>query len=278
MRSIAIPQNIRQHNLSSEVLQHNLYNIHSGIKKIYAPKPEVSIVIPAYNEAGSILKTLSSLAASTTKKSVEIIVVNNNSTDNTAALAIAAGATCIHETTQGITAARNAGLRQATGKFILNADSDTIYPPGWIDAMTLPLVDERVVMTYGNFSFIPGSPASRLVYTGYEYVSDISRWVNKNFRDEAVNVYGFNSAFRRLEGIAVDGFNHPAGTNEDGWLAIKLRDHFHKQLHLVKDHQAAVWTSDRRIELDGGLYRAVIKRVARQFLHRHGEGSARKPR
>ncbi len=29
----------------------------------------------------------------------------------------------------------------------------------------------------------------------YEYMADFMRWVNKRFREEAVNVYGFNSGF-----------------------------------------------------------------------------------
>ena len=78
--------------------------------------PEVSVVIPAYNEEKDILRTLHSLCANNTTRSVEIIVVNNNSKDNTEALVKATGIACILETTQGITAARNAGLAAATGK------------------------------------------------------------------------------------------------------------------------------------------------------------------
>ena len=41
----------------------------------------------------------------------------------------------------------------------------------------------------------------RLIYFFYEYVADFMRWVNKKFREEAVNVYGFNSGFKREAGI-----------------------------------------------------------------------------
>jgi glycosyltransferase involved in cell wall biosynthesis len=263
MRPIAIPADIQQHNQAREVLQKNLATIRSKIRQRYAETPEVSIVIPAFNEEAAILKTLSSLSASDTQKTVEIIVVNNNSTDRTGELAISAGVTCITEPRQGITAARNAGLMVAKGSFILNADSDTIYPPGWIDEMLAPFENENTVMVYGNFSFLPGTRSSRVTYAGYEYFADLFKWFNKRFREEAVNVYGFNSAFRRAEGIAVGGFNHPPGTNEDGWLAVKLRNGFHKKLHQVKNRRAHVWTSDRRIQLDGGLFMAIFKRLLR---------------
>ena len=49
-----------------------------------------------------------------------------------------------------------------------------------------------------------------------------------------MNAYGFNSGFRREEGLSVDGFNHPAGTNEDGWLALKLREKGYGKLFYVK--------------------------------------------
>jgi hypothetical protein len=76
-------------------------------------------------------------------------------------------------------------------------------------------------------------------------------------------VYGFNSGFRREQGLSVNGFDHPAGTNEDGWLAVKLRGAGFGKLFLVKDTKALVWTTDRRIQLDGGLLPAIVKRTKR---------------
>lgn len=263
MRPIGIPVTIQKHNKATEVLQRDIAAIRARLQRLYSPTPEVSIVIPAYNEAENILKTLSSLAATTTRKTVEIIVVNNNSQDNTAALATSTGATCITETVQGITPARNAGLQRATGKFVLNADGDTIYPPDWIDHMLAPLYRDDIAMVYGTFAFLPTTGIPRLVFLAYEYVSDISKWINKRFREEAVNIYGFNSAFRRTEGLAVDSFNHPPGTNEDGWLGVKLREKFKKKFYHVTHPNAIVWTTDRRIQLDGGMLHGIVKRVRR---------------
>lgn len=263
MRPIGIPQNILQHHQSKECLKEKLAIIRNNIKRLHASTPEVSIIIPAYNEEESILKTLSSFSATSTKKTVEIIVVNNNSKDTTGELAIAAGTTCIIETKQGITPARNAGLYLAKGKFILNADADTIYPPHWIDLMTEPLNREGTVMAYGMFAFIPTTNTPRIIYFGYEYISDLSRLINKKLKEEAVNIYGFNSAFRREEGLEVGGFKHPPGTNEDGWMGLKLRNTFNKKLCHVTNPEAIVWTSDRRIQMDGGIVRGTIKRLKR---------------
>jgi hypothetical protein len=61
----------------------------------------------------------------------------------------------------------------------------------------------------------------------------------------------------------VDGFTHPPGTNEDGWLGLKLREKGFGKLHYVTT--APVWTTDRRIQIDGGLWKAVWKRVKRNI-------------
>jgi glycosyltransferase involved in cell wall biosynthesis len=265
MRPLSIPTHVLAHLHDKHQLLQRIHLIKEKVDNLKRGEPEISIVIPAYNEEESILQTLSSLSASTTGKSVEIIVVDNNSKDKTAELAEACGARCILEKKQGITPARNAGLQAAKGKYVLNADADTIYPPDWIDLMTAPLHRENTAMVYGTFSFIPTADTSRTVYYAYEHVSDLSKWINKKFREEAVNIYGFNSAFRREEGLQVGGFDHPPGTNEDGWLGLKLRVSLNKKLCHVKKRKAIVWTSDRRIQIDGGLVKGTWKRLRRHL-------------
>ena len=266
MRPIAIPTFISQHDQPRDVLQKNIDRIRDNITKFNAALPDATIIIPAFNEQDNILKTLSSLSASSSKKKIEIIVVNNNSADATGELSTLAGARCVFEEQQSITAARNTGLRMATGNFILNADADTIYPPDWIDLMLEPLYRDDVAMVYGNYAFLPTTGTSRFIYFAYEYVSDVSKWMNKKFREEAVNIYGSNSAFRREEGIMVGGFDHPPEANEDGWLGLKLRNTLHKSLVKVEDYRALVWTTDRRIQLDGGLWKGSLKRLKRHLL------------
>lgn len=266
MRPVAIPLNILQH-YSLDPSDPNIQEqIKSRYQKLSSDNPEISIVIPAYNEEASIVQTLSSLCANKTSKRLEIIVVNNNSKDRTAELVEACGVKCITETTQGITPARNCGLKQATGVYILNADADTIYPPDWIEEMTRPLQDPAIALTYGKFSFIPIGKTKRPTYFFYEYVADFSRSLNAIFRNEAVNVYGFNSGFRRLQGKSVNGFDHPPGSNEDGWLAEKLRTAGYGRLFCVTKPRALVWTTDRRIQIDGGLLPALKKRIRRILI------------
>jgi glycosyltransferase involved in cell wall biosynthesis len=263
MRPVFIPPYIQRH-LNSANNDDTINSIKTACKKLLKGKPEISIVIPAYNEEATILPTLSSLSHNITGYSVEIVVVNNNSKDNTENLVKACGITCITETKQGIVHARNAGLAAAKGKYILNADADSIYPEYWIDEMVKPLIKhENIAITYGPFSFIPVGNTGRVTYFFYEYLADLSRLYDKYMKDEAVNVYGFTSAMRREPAIAVDGFTFPKGAGEDGYLALKLRDGGYGKLYRVRSKKAIAWTTDRRIQIDGGLFKGLKKRFKR---------------
>ena len=78
MKPIFIPQYINQYLSGND---HSAPYMES-VKKAYQTAllkgaPEISIVIPAYNEEENIVPTLASLCNNKTGRSVEIIVVNN---------------------------------------------------------------------------------------------------------------------------------------------------------------------------------------------------------
>ena len=263
MRPIGIPGYIN-HYINDKI---EPAEVNAAYQKLRKTGPaEVTVSIPAYNEELTIVQTLSSLCNNITNRAVEIVVVNNNSKDKTEELVKACGVTCVLQSIQGITVSRNMGLDTATGKYILNADADTIYPKDWIEEMVKPLANsDKVGITYGRFSFIPVGSTGRFTYFFYEYIADFTRLYNKFFKNEAVNVYGFNSGFRREQGLQVDHFNHPPGTNEDGYLALKLKEKGFGDLYRVTSPKAIVWTTDRRIQIDGGLWKATFKRLKRVF-------------
>jgi glycosyltransferase involved in cell wall biosynthesis len=262
MRPLSIPDDILTYwntNFDVEKLAQETRALYPRLLK---GPPDVTIVIPAYNEEKTIVRTLNSMCKNNTSYSVEIIVVNNNSQDNTSKLVESCGIQCILESRQGIKFARNCGLIHARGKYIINADADTIYPQNWIHALIEPLdKNKQAAVTYGRYSFLPEKGTKRLTYFFYESVADISRRLNKHFKDEAVNVYGCCSAFRKEHALQVDGYEHPPGATEDGYLALKLRNKGFGKLHYVK--KALVWTTDRRIHIDGGLWVGALKRLKR---------------
>ncbi len=266
MRPMFIPSYIKQY-LHKDHSPENFERIRTAYKNLSrGAEPVISVVMPAYNEEENIVQTLASLCNNETEWPVEIVVVNNNSKDATEQLIKSCGVNYVLETTQGITPARNTGLRHARGKYILNADADTIYPKHWIQEMIAPLAKRKgVAITYGIFSFIPIGSTGRFTYYFYEGFAELTRFYNTLFKTQAVNVYGFNSGFRKEEGLQVDGFTHPPGTNEDGYLALKLTRKGFGKMYRVSVSRAIVWTTDRRIQIDGGLWKGTWKRLKRVF-------------
>lgn len=98
--------------------------------------PRVSIVMPAFNRADYVAEALRSLQ---TEPGIdaEIIVVDDGSTDGCDAIVVAIAKSdprvrLIRQDHGGVSAARNAGLRVATGEFLTFLDSDDISAPGRI--------------------------------------------------------------------------------------------------------------------------------------------------
>ncbi|MCG2777165.1 MAG: glycosyltransferase family 2 protein [Desulfobacterales bacterium] len=91
-------------------------------------KPEVSIIIPAYNEAlalGDVIKNTKSLYPD-----FEIIVINDGSTDDTVSIAIDAGAIVYsHPYNIGNGAAIKSGIRIASGTILVFMDGDGQHDP-----------------------------------------------------------------------------------------------------------------------------------------------------
>jgi glycosyltransferase involved in cell wall biosynthesis len=87
--------------------------------------PSVTIVIPAFNEAGSIAAVLSDLTSGCRALEAAIVVVDDGSDDQTAAAAERPGVTVIrHQRNLGYGAALKTGVRHAATEFVLTMDAD----------------------------------------------------------------------------------------------------------------------------------------------------------
>lgn len=95
-------------------------------------QPAVSVIIPTYNRANYIKKSIQS-AISQTIKDIEIIIINNYSTDNTLEVISSFNdqrIKIINFKNDGVIArARNQGMVQSTGKYIAFLDDDDIWCP-----------------------------------------------------------------------------------------------------------------------------------------------------
>lgn len=106
---------------------------------------DVSIIIPVYNGEQFIAKMLNSLEQQTFLD-FEVIFVNDGSRDRSGELldqAVAAVSSfsvrVIHQENQGVSAARNVGLREAVGRYVCFVDVDDLIAVNYLDVLRYAL-------------------------------------------------------------------------------------------------------------------------------------------
>src|SRR5205085_9321810 len=94
--------------------------------------PRVSVVVCSYNGGATMEQCLQSLAG-LDYPDYEVIVVDDGSTDDSRAiLARFPMVRAIHQSNHGLSAARNVGLRAATGTIVAYTDSDCFADSNWL--------------------------------------------------------------------------------------------------------------------------------------------------
>ena len=114
----------------------------------------VSVVVPTFDRPDSLRRCLQSLTAQATIRPVEILVVDNNPTSGQTppvALEFASkGVRLVAESRRGLSFARNAGIRAATGALIVATDDDVTAPDHWVEALVAPFTDPETMAVTGN--------------------------------------------------------------------------------------------------------------------------------
>lgn len=85
--------------------------------------PLISVVIPSYNTLPYLGQCIENILQGT-YKNIEIIVVDDGSTDDSAIVAGKYDIQLIEQSQQGVSAARNAGIKAATGEYLHFMDAD----------------------------------------------------------------------------------------------------------------------------------------------------------
>ncbi len=111
-----------------------------------------------------------------------------------------------------ISAARNAGLRVATGDVIAFIDDDAVAEPTWLTRLTLPLISNQVVASTG---FIRGRNgisyqwrAFEVDHLGQDHPLEVTSLTTRAAtKQRAVKTQGTNCAFRRETLLQIGGFD-----------------------------------------------------------------------
>ena len=114
--------------------------------------PAISLIIPIYNVANYLTRTLESVK-NQTFKDFEVICVNDGSSDNSAVIAKSFADTderfrLINQENTGLSGARNTGLKNSRGEYIMFLDGDDYYHK--------QCIEQKLVV-----SFVSPMPAKR---------------------------------------------------------------------------------------------------------------------
>jgi glycosyltransferase involved in cell wall biosynthesis/Tfp pilus assembly protein PilF/SAM-dependent methyltransferase len=251
----------------------------------------VSVVIPCYNYARFLPDAVHSVIAQV-YQDFEIIIVNDGSTDDTREVAenlIAQYSThpagagynrmrLVNQQNQGLSAARNNGIRESLGKYILPLDADDVIHPMFL-AETVKVLDENSTIGF--------------VYTDVEYFGDEhkARMTSKSWVKEydfktlcRTNILCYCCLYRRSIWEEVGGYNpnmlwtyedwdYSISMGEAGWQGHHLaRPLFHLRLRSgSKLSNAEVHDADLRAIIvvnHPALYSEKDRRWAYQVLDR----------
>lgn len=118
----------------------------------------VSVIICTRNRSASLARTLDSIVKAATRvtESWELLVVDNGSTDDTADTIVAFADRLpvrrVFEATPGLSNARNAGVRESRGEFVLWTDDDVLVDENWLAAWSRAFRNHPDTVVFGGRS------------------------------------------------------------------------------------------------------------------------------
>ena len=118
----------------------------------------VSIITPAYNAENFIIETLESVL-NQTYPHWEMLVIDDESVDRTPEILKEyaqkdSRIIPIHQKNAGSAAARNAGIRQAKGRYIVLLDADDLWEPEFLEKQLKFMTEKKSLLVFSSFKRI----------------------------------------------------------------------------------------------------------------------------
>ena len=107
---------------------------------------DLSIIVPAYNAEKTIRECIDSVIKQVTDIEYELIIINDGSKDKTGQLVLEYSdehIVLIEQENRGFSGARNRGIDESTGRYIMFLDSDDMLADGCIDKMMKSIIKEE---------------------------------------------------------------------------------------------------------------------------------------
>lgn len=201
-------------------------------------EPEISVVIPCYNEEAYLGATLKSLKNLNTNFNVEIIVVDNNSSDKTLEIAESYGVKTIKQPIKGVCLTRQAGVEAARAPIIVSTDADTTFKPNWLTKIYNEFKNNPdLVLLGGPCRFVGGAWWTKV----YTYVPFGFSYLYYLILGRPYYITATNTAYRKSAFCGYDA-HHTQGGDEIEVLK-KMKNIGHCKIILNNP----VYTSSRRL-------------------------------
>lgn len=196
----------------------------------------LSVVIPTFNRCDSLKRTLEGLSRQTAPRdSFEAIVVSDGSSDGTDEMVTAYARSApfpllLHrQNNAGPSAARNRGIRAASGEVIVFLDDDVEPAPGLLERHGEHHRHSERVAVLGTMSPDPAVRRSEPVWIAWEHaklqeIYDMFRPGGEYSECHAgpMHFYSGNASIRRQWLLDVGGFDETFKRQEDVELAVRL--------------------------------------------------------
>ncbi|MCC5067472.1 glycosyltransferase [Xanthomonas campestris] len=168
----------------------------------HSATPQVTVVIPVYNQIAHTLACLRALAAHPPALGIEIVVVDDGSSDATAIDLPHVQGLHYHQRARngGFIAACNDGIGLARGDYVVLLNNDTVPQPGWLDRLI------------GTFTAHPSAglvgaqlvyPDGRLQESGGVVFGDGSAWSYGRFESAEDPRYAYVRQMDYCSGAAI---------------------------------------------------------------------------
>lgn len=207
----------------------------------------VSVLIPAYNEGASIVRTLTSAyALDYPRDKLEIIVVDDGSRDQTLALAQAfarthSGVRVFHQVNGGKANALNTALRYAKGDVVVSMDADSFAAPDALQRMVARFYSSSVMAVTSSISILhPRTVWQRIQAIEYYLTVFVRRALS--FTNSIYITSGAFSAYRRS--FFIDHRGYAEGTiTEDLEIALRIQSNGYRIEYAPQAHVTTVGPS-----------------------------------
>ena len=217
---------------------------------------EVTILLPAYNEAGVIGETIRAIRA--LHPDFEILVVDDGSTDNTMREAMEAGANVWpHPYNMGNGAAIKSGLRCARGEWVLMMDADGQHKPEDI---------ARLLEHKDRFDMVVGARTRQSETSAHR---DLANWVYNRFASYVTRfkVEDLTSGFRLVRLSVARQFIYllPNTFSYPSTLTLGYLRSGRTVIYIPIQTRARVGKSKIKLLKDGARFFLIITKIASLF-------------